>query len=924
MGGDNRYDLFISHSRRLDAEIATALQRGVEDFAKPWWRPRSVRVFRDSGSLSANPDLWSSIEAALSRTRYFLLLASPESAASPWVRRELDWWLAHRSTDQILIAVTAGDVPWLNPSGTPADRADAVPDALLARYAHPPRCVDLRVLRSKPQISRQNPVLLDGIADIGAAVRGVDKDSLVGAHISQHRRAMRTAWSAAALLTVLTVLATMAAVVVVIQRNAARRQTVIATSKQFAATAQADSATDLGRAMLVAAKAYRLRPAPDTLAAAFGTAQASPALVRLLQVGAAVTSISPSADGAHVVSGSADGRVAEWSVTDGHRTVVATLPASVSGVAVSRDGTQVVATDGSRVQLWSPGAQRPLPAPPAATVTSVSISADGGLVGYTSATGDVPEIDSVSIVDIASGARRTVVTPEPVDHLVLGTGTAVAFGGGSGYWARLSLSTLATQAHGSTGFGGHDYASAIDSLGSSYTYTNSARTIPVWRTAGRPDIDHPPLAGNGPGVVPQALALSPGGGRLAVADSGTVYVSATAKGKSADAPYLARLTGTSGAPTSAVEFLGDADHLVSSTGSQLAIWDLNQLSRIAVRQPALVPVACVACPGVTAVPSPDGRRIAYVSSAFNSVVVHDLGSGTDRSYGDLNAFSSDYGPPVWTADGRTLLVPRAATGSVDVVDAGTLRLLRRWTGGVRATTVVDARWVAAGQLAVVDNLGVVTLWDPAGAVSQRFSAPDLGGAELAYSGQAAVNGAGTQASFVTGTSVLVLDLRTRRVTVLVRTNDSNQATGVSYAGAHLLVSFTTAVRVYDSDRLALTRTLTSSGLLATARGSDASDLMAYQLDSGEVDVVDVGSATLVGAIALPASVEGLKTGLAFGSDGQSLFALTEGSDNPGQLERWSFEPDVVLASLCAAPGRTLTLAEWRVLAGSRSPDLSCP
>jgi hypothetical protein len=34
------------------------LQKGLQRFAKPWYRTRALRIFRDDDSLSGNPDLW--------------------------------------------------------------------------------------------------------------------------------------------------------------------------------------------------------------------------------------------------------------------------------------------------------------------------------------------------------------------------------------------------------------------------------------------------------------------------------------------------------------------------------------------------------------------------------------------------------------------------------------------------------------------------------------------------------------------------------------------------------------------------------------------------------------------------------------------------------------------------------------------------
>jgi hypothetical protein len=87
------YDAFISYSHAKDKPVATALQSVVQTLGKPWYRRRMLRVFRDDTSLSATPHLWPSIAEALDQSRFFILLASCESAASLWVQKEIDHWL---------------------------------------------------------------------------------------------------------------------------------------------------------------------------------------------------------------------------------------------------------------------------------------------------------------------------------------------------------------------------------------------------------------------------------------------------------------------------------------------------------------------------------------------------------------------------------------------------------------------------------------------------------------------------------------------------------------------------------------------------------------------------------------------------------------------------------------------------------------
>jgi len=117
------YDAFVSYSHAKDKPIAAALQSVIQRLGKPWYRRRALRVFRDDTSLSATPHLWPSIEAALDQSRYFILLAAPEAAASKWVNREVAHWLDHNSVDTLLIALTDGELGWDEATGDFAARA---------------------------------------------------------------------------------------------------------------------------------------------------------------------------------------------------------------------------------------------------------------------------------------------------------------------------------------------------------------------------------------------------------------------------------------------------------------------------------------------------------------------------------------------------------------------------------------------------------------------------------------------------------------------------------------------------------------------------------------------------------------------------------------------------------------------------------
>src|SRR5215469_15006333 len=87
------YNAFISYSHTADGVLAATLQSALHRFAKPWYKLRALHIFRDQTNLAVNPALWSSIRDAIDQSAFFILLASPEAAASPWVAKETEYWI---------------------------------------------------------------------------------------------------------------------------------------------------------------------------------------------------------------------------------------------------------------------------------------------------------------------------------------------------------------------------------------------------------------------------------------------------------------------------------------------------------------------------------------------------------------------------------------------------------------------------------------------------------------------------------------------------------------------------------------------------------------------------------------------------------------------------------------------------------------
>jgi tetratricopeptide (TPR) repeat protein len=216
------YDAFISYSHAKDKPIAAALQSVIQKLGKPWYKRRGLRVFRDDTSLSATPQLWPSIEQALAQSRYLLLLSSPESAASPWVGKEVEYWLTNKSTDTLLIGVTSGTLDWDGKKGDFRWRpAPPLPAVLRGRFPAEPKWVDLAAYRdgADPRDAR----FLDLGADFAAAIQGMPKEDLLSQEVRQQKRALRLAVSAAGVMLLLAVGAVTAGIIAKVQAERAER-----------------------------------------------------------------------------------------------------------------------------------------------------------------------------------------------------------------------------------------------------------------------------------------------------------------------------------------------------------------------------------------------------------------------------------------------------------------------------------------------------------------------------------------------------------------------------------------------------------------------------------------------------------------------------------------------------------------------------
>jgi hypothetical protein len=141
---DRRFDAFITYASAPDRPCARELERFLEAFHRlSEVRPPlpALQICRDASDLKLSrlpaARVQEAIEHHLALSGRLIVLCSAGAIRSPYVRDEIAWWLAHRETGSILLAVTDGR----DPVGEPES---VFPPALIAEHLHHRVWFDLR------------------------------------------------------------------------------------------------------------------------------------------------------------------------------------------------------------------------------------------------------------------------------------------------------------------------------------------------------------------------------------------------------------------------------------------------------------------------------------------------------------------------------------------------------------------------------------------------------------------------------------------------------------------------------------------------------------------------------------------------------------------------------------------------------------
>ena len=906
------YDGFISYSHAVDGRLAPAVQRGLQQLARRWNRRQALRIFRDETGLSTNPDLWGSIVRSIDASRWFVLMASPEAATSPWVERELQRWLETKSIDTLLPVVTSGVWEWDPDTDGFTPGSDAVPAILLDVFSAEPRHLDMRWARDATDLDLRNPRFRDAIADLSAPIHGIAKDELVGEDIRQHRRGQRLARGAVAALVVLLAVAAVAGTLAVLARNDARQETYVAVLKGADATAVAEVERNPVRSLLVAAEVQRRLDSPSSRAALLATLVRTGPLAR-----------------------------------------VRPLPFSSARVAVvSDDASRIVALDRrGRVHTVDVGSgeSRVLRTGLHDPITQLAISSDGSLAAIGDRRG------RVAFVGTASGA-----TPCPVLQLARGPITRLALVGAERavvgqegpngmVWRPIDLDSCRPGRSwiSDQRFLGLDNAEVVVSPDAS-SVALPALPIEI-RSA---DLTEQ-IRSVAPVAVVKAVAFTPDGRELVVAAPDALHVVDLATGAAARAPIaLPRLK---------------ADRItVAPDGSSVAVrledgtTDLVDLSTGASSQEPLIGSET---PPLDEAFTPDGRTLAAVSST--EVVTWDLEQLAPIASASFAESTADvaFGP-----EDRTVLAGAqdGATHALRVRRAGAPDVFARHRPGAAGvnlgvtsiSTSKGGRLVAS--VADTDDLVLIA----SGRTGRPLGKPiDVPGGPASV----ALSPLGDLVAVTTRSKDVVLIERTsgrERWRARLDVDTSLRASPIVFSsdGGRLITTDRGGIVVLGASDGRIVRSSVGSralGLAVSPRG----DRIAAATSDGTVLILDAGAQRRLDTLASPdvtiqdvAFVPGTSLLLAAGRAGSmqiwdvptsrllgsvpaprsavgilgaSALAVTHDDSlaavayHPGGVVLWQLDPDAWRRAACKTAGRNLTRSEWTEAFGSVRYHQTC-
>jgi len=865
-----------------------------------------------------------------------VLIASPAAAASPWVNREVRWWLDDGRSDQLIVAATTPGTAWDEDAADWADDA-LIPPALRGALAAEPKFVDLIEVAK----THGRALSVQKVAEIAAPIRGMESISdLIGDHLREQRRTRRLVTAAVSLLVLLTAAAVTASVIAAGQLNRALHSAQVALSRRLAATSGSELPTNLRVALVLAAQAYKTNPNVEAFTALMRADLSTPALFRYVPFRSEVTKVAASGDGTTVIAGLANGEVLRWRFGDPQPAAILDLQGAISGLAVDESGSAVAASDGERTRLWRLG-RHPVavPVPAGQVVDAVTLSPSGRIavlstappVGYPTAglmvVLNTQDPAGTAVYKDTTSVYGTSYIAEPSDQL------AVLFDQ-EGSWQRRSVPGWHLLGAGHVPVGATQAIEQPSGDGqlmtaSHGTGTNAAdiNTLPIWRSHGASS-GLPPLTAKVPfgslaGMT--ASAFSPDDSELAVALSGVLYIVPIAR---AGMPRPGGITLTGSGTISSISFAGTGSKVVSAAGNVVAEWNTDQLNRISSLIPTRVIPSCDACLGPAVVVSPDNTRAAIIGAGgLGTTTIQPLPGNPGKR---LSFPVDSMVPPVWDGSAH-LIIPAPQPGFSTATSEGMPGLMVTVWHGINSDYAVAAAAMSdrrRGELITVADSGTIDIRDAGtGAILHSIRNSYERPSEY-HTVPAAIRSAPDLVAIAVGHLVHVIDPHTGRTIRLIRT--ATTVTALTFTGRKLLIDQSDGnLQIWAHNGSSLQQIipgdLSSYGMPAANREGS---LAAIPQANGSIQLVDLLTGTIIYTMP-PYLVSDIpaKEGVAFTPDGRHLIIVTAGLGttvatlNSAELIDLSISGPSLLNAACKTAGGSLTRSEWRTFTGIGPPQL---
>jgi DNA-binding beta-propeller fold protein YncE len=918
MNPQRRYDVFFSYTH-ADAKLAEKLRRGLEGLGRPIWRLHpALRVFRDAEDMPPSPRLREVVYAAIADSEWFLLLATPASARSDFVRDEVWQFLATHPPERLLIATT------VNPKTLWDREANAIAaGAPFHRELH-------RIFREEPsvadlswadpdergaELSIANPRFADKVAFLQAPLRGLTKDALIGAELARRQRVRKIRSGVGALLVVLAAAASVAAIRATAAQHLAEEQERIAETGRLAAQSQLLAEADPSLSALLAVEAHDLGPEQPPAGRRLAEAALSSLVARRPVPGQGPAVQAAFADGGASIAvfgerSGGSGAAAQVEVTDGRTgEVLLDAPVPDGMFTVTPDGAFAVVASREKVQHvdLESGSTTAVPLDQPFRRTELVASPSSRYVGGR----DIAHlIDGTVRVWDATTGELVVSLPAPNDltQLTVSDRGDVAVAGAGG---QLRVVGPDGQQRWTTSVGFDPVALAFDHR-TSVLAVGTSSGVRLYDMATGDALDGIPEGD----AVGTKIAFTGDDAVMAVASDGSLGRWETRRLAGVGLPIAI------GEEVDGIAFGATPDDIVITTvaheATVLSFAPHDGLGDLL--PPSNGPSGVAFTPDGSTIVRHDGRRLLVVEDGQQREIVG----------GPVGPTGAAISP-----DGRTVVVTGRGGGlGIYHLDDDSTRLLsvgRAGTTGMRgAVFSADGRRVAVtaqvqlnSGVAVVDVVDEEVLWSLEPSVHLALAA--LGGMTWAPDGKLAL----VQASPDTSVALVRYDPDTgdERGRIDLSRGSTNLASAVVFADGRLFVGMTNGeVRVHDPDSGKLLRRLSPPagfGIVGSMVHDGRRDrVVAADLHGQIAGWSTTGPDPIFGPVRVqqPLPISPM-TWMALAPDGRRLIT----GDPSGGVRGLPWGETAWRAAACRAAGRNLTDDEWSTyLPRHDSHDPTCP